>query len=438
MLLAGSWCAATAQSADERAGMCMNSSDWFGLLDIYENENDSLSPFIRAFAKAMTDDAFNQNEAAVKSIGELIADHQEEMGMANIASMVFFMASNLSEMGQNEAAANTLKSFLDQSKALFDSTSCAVLEKQEKIYRDLSAYEVNRIENPDRLHEIPFDLDSVGRQGKRSVAIMMRGSVNGTPYKIVFDTGAGINVITPECARQLNLTPLDAQISMSGMGTAEGVLAIADRVQLGSLTLRNVPFYIVEMTTGVDSLDKYLSHCDCVMGVPLMQAFGEVQMDFSSNHLTVPAVQTDSSLRNLYMNAGNGIILQADHEGEKMQFHIDTGDAGFGSLSYPYYSKNAHFIEEKGDTTTYESAGIGGAQRVRAYNLHDFNVEVDGVGCSIPQIPVVAEPDNMAGGSPMIDGRLGVKFFTQFKRVTINLRKMFFRLEGKSEKQGNF
>ena len=83
-----------AQTADKRAGECINQRQWFALQDICATDSAQMSPFIRLFAQAMTAQMLNRPAEANDRILALIRQHQEQMGFANVYNMMFLLIDN--------------------------------------------------------------------------------------------------------------------------------------------------------------------------------------------------------------------------------------------------------------------------------------------------------------------------------------------------------
>lgn len=103
----------------------------------------------------------------------------------------------------------------------------------------------------------------------------------------MFDTGAGINIISSSDAARCGLRPLDTTISMAGFGIQQGQMAIADTLRMGDMTWINVPFFIVDMSTGNDRADSIGSLLPPVIGLPVMQTMQEIQFDFARRELLI-------------------------------------------------------------------------------------------------------------------------------------------------------
>lgn len=221
----------SAQTADERAGTYMNQENWFSLQREFAVNKDSLHPFLQEFGQALLDNFFNRPQAAYESIGKLLNEQQSNMGFENTASMIYLLSENLSKLGANDQAAETLKNFCDQVEGQVDSTFLAGYRRKEKEYRALSKYALYQWEKPDTDLALPIRIDSVGPKGSGATAIAMEGSVNGKERNFILDTGASVNVVTPEVAKACGMKILDVETTANGIGTGSGQFAIAEEIK---------------------------------------------------------------------------------------------------------------------------------------------------------------------------------------------------------------
>lgn len=62
---------AKAQCIDERIGTAMNTSDFFGLHDIYySTPKDSISPFLEVFSRCLIGNRFNRPDISIPAFDE--------------------------------------------------------------------------------------------------------------------------------------------------------------------------------------------------------------------------------------------------------------------------------------------------------------------------------------------------------------------------------
>lgn len=84
-----------------------------------------------------------------------------------------------------------------------------------------------------------------------STGIILKARINGHgPFTVILDSGASVNLISSEVARQLGLK-LGGQMPVAGMSASVTVQHTSVRsVQIGGLTLRNQPFEVIDVPYG--------------------------------------------------------------------------------------------------------------------------------------------------------------------------------------------
>ena len=135
--------------------------------------------------------------------------------------------------------------------------------------------------------------EAVGREGH---AIIINGNICGKKANMVFDTGAGINIISSRDAKKFGIQATDITMDMTGVGKQTGHLAWADNIRIGNMSWQNVPFFIVDMKTGDSKTDSAGTMLPPVIGLPIMQSMGEIQFDFVKHELIVPAKPTPNPI----------------------------------------------------------------------------------------------------------------------------------------------
>lgn len=417
--------ALSAQTADERAGTFMNRESWFDLQREMAANKDSLHPFLRDFGQALLDNFFNRPEAACASIGHLLNERQDEMGFDNTASMLYMMANNLSKLGENSKAADALKDFCDQLEGKVDATFLTTYRRKEQELRALAKYDLYQWNRPDGDLMLPFNVDSIGKKG--STAITLEGALNGKEQRFTLDTGAGVNVVTPEVAEACGMKMLDVAITAHGIRTGSGHLAIAEELKMGDLYMRNVPFYVLDMKTGEEKADRYMKHLEAIIGLPLLSQLQEVQLNFKSNRLVIPQTLTPAPAfaPNICFNGKEILDIEVIYDHELLQMNFDSG-SGVSQLNYPYYEKHKDRIERIAERDSVGMGGFGGTTRMAIYSLPGGCMQIGEYSGCVDTLMVVATPTD---GSVHLsgDGMVGMDIFRSFSTVTINLKDMFVK-----------
>lgn len=414
---------------DARAGNALNGGMPFELRDAYEAAKDSLNPMLKCFAEAMLADWFNHPREACAAIDTLVNNYQEEIGIGNVLGMLYVRATNMGRLGQYDEAAQMLYGVL-QSVAphLGDSALAPYYEKADE-YRELAKIgDINAIVIPEQGARIPFRIDTIGQRRNKVETIIIEATINGKRQDVVFDTGAGVNVASEKAAEKLSLRTLDAKSRAEGFGVQHGRKAVADEIKMGDITLRNVPFLVMDISSGVDSIDNmYLNHLDITMGVEFMHAAKETQIDFKKKELFVPhtpsAIGHDEK-QNLAGGSNGTYCALADVNGTAAHVGLDTG-AGQSVIGSRYFAMHKDSIEARCEADTLRQAGAGGVRIEKAYKLKEFTVAVGGGTYTFPEISVATE-----AGDPLNDrlANLGIDYFRQFDKVIFNTKDMFVRM----------
>lgn len=417
---------------DGRIAQCLNTSDWFELRRVYnEADKEKLMPMLRVFAESMIASQFNQPEKATIAIRELMNSYGNEIGVDNMLGMGFILASNEAKQGKYADASRTLSNIITAFKPHTDSTSLAIHREYEQQYRILAQYQgVNQIASPtEKDYHIPFRLDSIGPKYKRALTIMIPAEVNRQRQDIVFDSGSGVNIVSTEAAERLGLEQYVTPTQVTGVSTQNGTLAVAQEIELGNLTLKNVPFYVVDISSGVDSIDTYLSHLDMIIGVKFIQAMKELQIDFEKKEFIVPH-QCSSLQANETSNMAEGtnglFVIEGKGNGERLLFNFDTG-AGSSTLDKKYFELHKEYLTTHCKADTLRSAGTGGILIGQAYILPDFTLEINGTKHTFPKIFVATKGSEV----DIYYGNFGMDYFLNFKKIIFNTEEMFVRLINK-------
>lgn len=413
---------------DVRVSEALNNSEWFELRDAYVEGKDSLSPMLKAFTESMLAHNFNRNEEACRAIDRLVDGHQAEIGTGNVMSMLYLKATALKRMGLYSEAAELLGSVCEAFKPYVDSTSLAAYGEFKKQYEVLAKYDcVNKVAISGDEGVAPFRLDSIGRPDKRGVGIMVPTKVNGMAQDVVFDSGAGVNVVSVSTAKRLGLDIYDTGTRMTGFGTQHGGFAIAKELVMGNITVKNVPFYVMDISSGVDSIDVYMQHLQMIVGVELIAAAKELHLDFSRSAIVVPnettALEPDE-LPNMCYGTNGLFCVESEIEGAPRLIHLDTG-ASCGGLTSQYYAVYSDSIAAHCDSGTARMAGAGGISIEKVYILHDVTLSIGGVPYTFPTISVSTDSNS---STDLGYGNLGMDYFLQFSKVIYNTKEMYVKL----------
>lgn len=424
-----------AQNVDVRIGQLINESNWFELEhELKATPANSISPFLRQLATAMTHHYFNRPDSACTVLSDLLTNHQQELGEQTM-NMVILYSVNLARIGHYNDAAELLQNLYDQLTAMgTDSTLTEPYKAQAQQYRALAT--CGPLYQP--LHEsaeyrIPMVIDDKDEQR----SIEMDGSINGKEGRFLFDTGAGGNLITPKLAEEYGLRPLDTEITVAGVGgLKEGGYAIADTLRIGGMTWVNVPFAVIDTQTGHEEADKFNEKYQLppVIGLPVMFCMQEIQLDFAHRELVVPATPTPNlqGKSNLMRTDTEGLQLKTtDETGNHVYFHFDTG-CYYTYMQPTWYNRHKKEVNSAGVPDSLRMAGIGGVSITRTYKLPHMKIRIGNGIAMIDSVNVNTGIDLHTGqlkttsfSDGAEDGVLGLNALENFSKVIINLKDMY-------------
>lgn len=421
--------AAKAQSIDERIGTAMNSSDFFGLHDIYYNApKDSINPFLEVFSRCLIGNRFNRPDISIPAFDELLKTQTEMLDLNLLLQSSVMYSMDLSRVGKNEDAYNLLSAVLSSAYQMVDSTSLKPYANMAAQYKSLTKYSPYQISVNGDKGIIPFDTVATGKPGSQQYLMQIsEARINGNPVKITFDTGAGVNVITDSLARAYGLEFLDADVAATGVESSAGRYAIAKELVLGNIKVNDVPFYVIDIRSHNDEADKYIDILEFIVGSELMLQLKDVTLDFSAKEIQVPAVTAaPSNVRpNMCFSSQMNLVTQTQVNGQPQIMKLDSGDAGFGRLNKFFFDANKEYLTTNCESGTVRMAGVGGVWSVLCYKLPDTTLTLGGNSVTVPMFDVQTEQH----GNYMEEDNLGVRSMMLFSKVRFNLTDMVLSTE---------
>ncbi len=300
LILVLSCIATKAQTIDERIGAAINSSDNFGLYDIYYNASkDSIDPFLEVFSRCLIGNRFNRPDISIPAFDELLKKQSDRLDLNLLLQCSVMFSMDLSRVGKNEEAYNQMSAVLSSACQMVDSVSLSPYADMMDRYKALTKYSPYSISISGEKGIAPFDTIRVGKpDSKQYLMQITEAAINGHPANITFDTGAGVNVITDSLANAYGLELLDANVAATGVASSAGRYAVAKELKLGNITVKDVPFYVIDIRSHHEEADKYTNVFELVVGSELMLQLKDVTLDFSAKEIQVPLItSTPSNVR---------------------------------------------------------------------------------------------------------------------------------------------
>ncbi|MDE6578699.1 MAG: retroviral-like aspartic protease family protein [Muribaculaceae bacterium] len=406
------------KSPEKQITDAMIASDWFALDSLYKAipENE-LSDFIDVFSRCLIGNRLNRPQVSIPAFEQLLSVHSEEI--SNISTYAMMYAIDLSRLGQNSKAASVLSDVLNSNRQNLDSSEIKKLERVIKRYEWLAKYKPYSIFLNDDTGIIPFNLVPAGNPENKGMLMRLQESdINGIGADIIFDTGAAMNIISDSLAEKYNLSPLDVEVKVSGFRSSSGSFALAKELKIGNITLNDVPFLIMNITSHNAEADRYIKDLQLFVGSELMLQLKDLTIDFENNQIIVPAEaqQKTDTAPNLCFSSSMNLLAKGSIRTTPLLMNIDTGDASFGTVGKTFYKKNKKLIKTTGHPTELRRGGIGGAEITKGYTLPDIELSLGGSNTTLPYIEV--NPDTDPFG---YECNLGLNSLRRFRKVRFNL-----------------
>ena len=419
---------ANAGNTDSLAGACLNGSRWFELADLYAADSQRISPMLRDFSKAMLDQMMNRPRQAIGSIRTLLRRHQAQLGGGNVASMIFLMASDYSKLNRPDSAAFLLESFLDQTK---DSPAFPLRDQTRRsldVYRALSAYRLFETDGQ-RSYNLPLTLERIDSTG---TLFMVPCSFNGKASKACFDTGASYNVVSASLARKWGLRAVAHGVQVEGTSRGEGDVVVADSISMGSLTMRNVPFVVLDLEANNAHAQSLMGSLELIIGQPFLTRFARYAFDLEQRAVCLYTDTVEANEKPT-LSLPNSLHARVSKNGRVMDFVLDSGSTT-SSLGTDYYRDYQREVLARGKWDIHGSAGYGGVSYNSVFIMPEVSLSIGSTPFLLKQVEVVAMGSH-EGALTRGYGRLGNDFLQRWARVEIDNVNMVIRLtEKKTDK----
>lgn len=414
----------TAQNADSLAGTYLNESRWFELADLYAADSQRISPLLRDFSKAMLDQMMNRPRQAIGSIRTLLRRHQAQLGGGNVASMIFLMANDYSKLNRQDSAAWLLETFLDQTKDSPDFPLRDQARRSLDVYRALSAYRLFETDGR-RSYNLPLTLERIDSTG---TLFMVPCSFNGKASKACFDTGATYNVISTQLAKKWGLRAVAHGVQVEGMARGEGDVVVADSIRMGNLTMRNVPFVVLDLEAGNELAQGLMGQLSLIIGQPFLTRFARYAFDLEQRAVCLYTDTVEANEKPT-LSLPNSLHARVSKNGRVMDFVLDSGSTT-SSLGTDYYRDYQREVLARGKWDIRGTAGYGGVSYNSVFVMPEVSLSIGSTPFSLKQVEVVAMGSH-EGALTRGYGRLGNDFLQRWGRVEIDNVNMLITLTQK-------
>ena len=421
------------KSIDERISLAMNNSDWSELRELYYKEGHNLqTPYLHTLSKFFISQFYNQPDSAIIQ-GNVIMDKYQNELSASLPTIAFFMAEDYSRLGNNETAFKIMHN-LNEAYRKSGVEPYQAYVGFEDAYRIFSEQPTFSVVKPQHDTYAVLSLCKYADSNCKTHSMLnIYTQFNGKDMKAMFDTGAGINMMTRVAAESVGARIIKTKgLVFNGLGTGiTGEIAFVDSIKIGDVTFRNFPFFIDDFKAENDKANKKIKEIElnCIIGNQMMMSLSEICFDFNKMQLVIPC---DMSIRpafapNLFYSADHQLIvnIKDNRTGCWINALLDSGSAAT-LLTYHYYKNNENLFAGKTAKDSISIAGVGGAQTGIRIIPTDWSYEIADNKFKHDSICVETDPvQNMDS----YDCLFGLQTMTCHNKMRLNFKDMWMRFE---------
>ncbi|MEZ4903742.1 MAG: retropepsin-like aspartic protease [Spirosomataceae bacterium] len=252
-------------------------------------------------------------------------------------------------------------------------------------------------------------------------------SINKIDTSFVFDTGAGISVISESLAKQLGLKVFENDsIKVSGF-TGIGnktKLAIADSISIGNLKIYNPYFLIFEDQALTFAEGKY--KINGIIGFPILKEIGTITITKNKIQFSNAFKQKTIKNKNLFTEYLHP-ILYLNFNGDMLPFCFDTGgnETLFSKTFFDRYKTILEAVSH--ETSTQKIASAGGEISYSSMTMKKIHLKLNTVSVVLKNLEINKEGYHRFGKEYY--GNLGKDALSQFSKVIISFKGSYLELK---------
>ena len=387
----------------------VETQDYFRLRTALDEQEHRLSNNHTRYYRAMLACVFNDPEQSNQQIATLLDHPDATLGDTLMKELYGIKLQNHIQLDEYGKADQTNTFIQEHYRSLLDSSERDDLQNTQKIWhalRDIPKQEVVR----NRDFTIPMHKDKVGLSN-------IEVAFDTTTVNMVFDTGANFSVVRRSYVDKLGLKLIPAGFQVGALTGAQitSDLAVADSLDIGGLTYKNVVFLVFnDADLTIPQVDY---HINGIIGFPVIEAMDEIHID-KDDQLFIPQETEPYSYNNLALDGLMPVVAVA-YRGDTLNFHLDTG-APSTSLFASFFRKYRDDIEANHEKTVFKSGGAGGVVEFEGYILDHLRLKIGDTTARLDSIQVHIQ--DIGDEENHFHGNLGQDYIRQFEEMIISFK----------------
>jgi clan AA aspartic protease (TIGR02281 family) len=263
---------------------------------------------------------------------------------------------------------------------------------------------------------------SGGTVSKEGLTIPL--SVHGKALNWGVDTGANISVISESEAQMLGLTVGNekAQVNDANGGSATMRTAVVDRLSIGEMEIRNVPFMVIpDSQPPINDLPPGER---AILGLTFLSALKSIRWTSDGTfEIGFPSGPNENRQANLWFD-GLSPVTRVRFQNRDLDFSLDTGDGAGTQLWSRFSADYASLLKDHGTKSMRKVTQMGGSQERDIVSLPELQLQVGGFDTVLKPAQVFSKPV----GNDSRYGLLGMDLLTQARKVRVDFRSMTVQL----------
>ena len=356
-------------------------------------KNESQNSYAFAVLGMTILNAGNFKEAEIALNNSLAINKREALAWAGLG-MLDFYENRITQSLENIRIAV----YLDSNEPDFVFALAQISARSEKYRESAQAYRdflrISSRQDIDRRERIKGLIDFLDYLGGKSLLyeiggkrqtrvsftlvkdrpiIQLRVNKNDEPLNFVLDTGSGISVISQKTAEKLNITSVARGGNAKGFGGTgkfEIVYGFLRQVQIGDVSIKNVPVYIRPFHSVNEGIDGYI-------GLSLISKF-LTTIDYGDTSFTL--LKKDSPRQQL--NESEGLALP---------LRLTSGGFLSGEVQIEGIENSFNFIVDTGASLSVISEDLAGMDELSSFLVKE-KIRVIGSAGETQAMPVFILP----------------------------------------------
>lgn len=388
----------------------INQKNFFAARDLYQSQNNKLSPIYRLKAGAAVDNVFNKLDSSNDKIQQLLSKYKTKLSTSDQFRLLKIKQMNHSKLFEYKKAYEVINEMLSKYSALMNADEIDDYQNTASIWGALADQPKQTVSITENT-ALKIKHDKAGLQN-------LEVNLDTVITDFIFDTGANLSTVTESTARQFRMIIIDSSIDVTSITGLEikSRIGVCPVLNLGHIRVEHAVFLVFpDSALNIPQLNFQIKG---IIGFPVIEALKEIQLTRDGEFI-VPLKTSVSPYQNLAIDFLTPVI---DLGGESYTF--DSG-ANATMLYDLYYKKHQKEIDEKYAVKDIGIGGAGGSITRKGY-LISFDTKIGDKQTHVDTVQLFREKIKEEN---FFFGNIGQDIIKQFKKMTLNFQAMFIRFD---------